>query len=336
MVIRYVVSALREREAGGDQEHGSRSVGEPGLSGELQETRPKPSPGHPIPRLQDRFSLHGDESPQREGSVNSAGSTESPTEEPGISKTTRPHDRDFLIHNPSSVTCPTTLQGLSILETSSPQTRQLQLDHADVQGGSGRPGLVDYSSLEDERAAPSERPALSGDHNGCIPPGLGAHCQDGNIADPWMAVEKLLQINCLELLGATHAIKAFCRERREMMIHLRLDNSTAIAYINHLGGTRSSTLCSIATDLWSWCLDRKLFLLASHVPGVQNTLADHLSRSVVDRHDWILNRSVFKKLDTRWCPLVVDLKATVVLVTLTGHHNHGLQHFSHCAWTSRG
>ena len=33
---------------------------------------------------------------------------------------------------------------------------------------------LDYSSSEDERAAPSERPALSGDHNRCFPPGLGS------------------------------------------------------------------------------------------------------------------------------------------------------------------
>ena len=101
-----------------------------------------------------------------------------------------------------------------------------------------------------------------------------------------------------------------------MMIHLIMDNSTAIAYINHLGGTRSSTLCSIATDLRSWCQDRKLFLLASHVPGVQSTLADHLSRSLVDRHDWMLNKSVFKKQYTLWGPLVVDLFATRVTTQL--------------------
>ena len=87
-------------------------------------------------------------------------------------------------------------------------------------------------------------------------------------------------------------------------------NSTAIVYINHLGGTRSSALCSLATEIWSWCLRKKIFLMASHVPGVQNIIADRLSRSIVDRHDWMLNKTVFRQLNSLWGPLSVDLFAT--------------------------
>ena len=140
--------------------------------------------------------------------------------------------------------------------------------------------------------------------------GWGAHCQHHNIGSPWTPTEKDLHINCLELLGASHAVKALCKGGTNMIVQLKMDSSTAIAYINHLGGTRSSALCSIATHLWEWCLDGRIFLLASHVPGVQNTLADRLSRSAVDRHDWMLNRSIFRKLNTLWGPLVVDLFAT--------------------------
>jgi hypothetical protein len=42
-------------------------------------------------------------------------------------------------------------------------------------------------------------------------------------------------INHLEILGAFLAVKAFCREKRDLVVHLKLDSSTAIAYINHLG-----------------------------------------------------------------------------------------------------
>ena len=38
----------------------------------------------------------------------------------------------------------------------------------------------------------------------------------------------------LKLLGAALALKAFCRERRDLVYHLRMDRSTVIAYINHL------------------------------------------------------------------------------------------------------
>ena len=64
-----------------------------------------------------------------------------------------------------------------------------------------------------------------------------------------------------------------------------MDSSTAIAYINHLGGSKSSTLCSFATDLWEWCLDCRIFLLASHISGVHSALADCVSWWAVERHD---------------------------------------------------
>ena len=39
-------------------------------------------------------------------------------------------------------------------------------------------------------------------------------------------------------------------------------------------------------------------------------IADTLSRSVVDRHDWMLSETVFRRLEELWGPLEVDLFAT--------------------------
>ncbi|KAI8512117.1 hypothetical protein Bbelb_087560 [Branchiostoma belcheri] len=55
---------------------------------------------------------------------------------------------------------------------------------------------------------------------------------------------------------------------------LRLDNATAVAYVNHVGGTRSPDLAALALEMWSWALERGLTLSATHVPGLTNTLAD--------------------------------------------------------------
>lgn len=107
--------------------------------------------------------------------------------------------------------------------------------------------------------------------------GWGAHCQGCKIGGPWSEEEKSHHINYLELLGALRA-----GDREDLSVHLKLDNSSAISYINHLGGTRSSALCNLVIELWAWCLERKIFLIASHLPGAQNTIADSLSRSVVE------------------------------------------------------
>ncbi|KAI8500686.1 Transcription elongation factor SPT5 [Branchiostoma belcheri] len=44
---------------------------------------------------------------------------------------------------------------------------------------------------------------------------------------------------------------------------LRLDNATAVAYVNHVGGTRSPDLAALALEMWSWALVRGLTLSAT-------------------------------------------------------------------------
>ena len=142
--------------------------------------------------------------------------------------------------------------------------------------------------------------------------GWGAVYLQQRIGGPWTEVEKRLHIYCLELLGATFAIQAFAKDRRDIVIQILLDNATAVAYINHMGGTRSHHLWNLAKTLWDWCLQRRILLVASHIPGVVNVEADFMSRTVVDRHDWQLSKTVFHQLNALWGPLEVDLFASRV------------------------
>ena len=142
--------------------------------------------------------------------------------------------------------------------------------------------------------------------------GWGAVYQDQKIGGPWTVEEKSLHINCLELLGATFAVQSFARDRQNVVIQIHLDNTTAVAYVNHMGGTRSPQLCAMAKSLWDWCLQRHIFIVASHIPGVINVEADYLSRTVVDRHDWQLNPAIFQRLNVLWGPMEIDLFASRV------------------------
>jgi hypothetical protein len=40
-----------------------------------------------------------------------------------------------------------------------------------------------------------------------------------------------------------------------------MDNSMAVAYINHKGGTHSPHLVQLALDLWNWCIQRDIFVV---------------------------------------------------------------------------
>ena len=140
--------------------------------------------------------------------------------------------------------------------------------------------------------------------------GWGATSGGVNIGGAWSDQERQLHINQLELLAALFAVRAFMRDRTEEVISLLMDNSTAVAYVNHLGGTRSRPLALLAAQLWEWCLERKSFVIATHVPGRLNVLADRMSRSLVDRSDWRLDPQVFRRINHLWGPLEVDLFAT--------------------------
>ena len=79
--------------------------------------------------------------------------------------------------------------------------------------------------------------------------GWGAVCEGLRTGGPWSQAERMLHINCLELTAATLAVQAFAKDRSGVSILLQLDNQTAVAYINHLGGTVSLQLVQLAKTL---------------------------------------------------------------------------------------
>ena len=66
--------------------------------------------------------------------------------------------------------------------------------------------------------------------------GWGARCGTQTTRGAWSQRETALHINCLELLAATLAVQSFAKGQSRLNILLRIDNTTAVAYINHLGG----------------------------------------------------------------------------------------------------
>ena len=135
-------------------------------------------------------------------------------------------------------------------------------------------------------------------------------CEGVWTGGPWSPEEQRMHINCLELTAAILAVQAFAKDRSGMSILLQLDNQTAVAYVNHLGGTVSLQLVKLAKILWLWALRRGIMLSAQHIPGVSNQVADAESRVTVDRLDWKLSVAVFQKINAVWGPLEVDLFAT--------------------------
>ena len=65
--------------------------------------------------------------------------------------------------------------------------------------------------------------------------GWGARCGEQTTGGAWSHQEAEFHINCLELLAVTLAVQSFAKDKCKISILLRIDNTTAVAYINHLG-----------------------------------------------------------------------------------------------------
>ena len=140
--------------------------------------------------------------------------------------------------------------------------------------------------------------------------GWGASSQGRSTGGPWTTGERKHHINFLELLAAFLALRSFVQERRDVSVLLLLDNVTAIAFINRMGGTHSIRLSDLAVEIWDWCIQRNVTIHAEHLPGVENVRADWESRHLSDSSDWRLHREIFCHLEAREGPFSIDLFAS--------------------------
>ena len=152
--------------------------------------------------------------------------------------------------------------------------------------------------------------------------GWGAVCQGVRTGGRWTAKESQSHINMLELKAAFLAIQSFLKEQEAVNVLVRLDNRTAIAYLNRMGSSSLTPLCRLAIQVWDWCLTRQIVLQAEYLPGVENTTADWESRHNQDSSDWQLCPSVFDTLSHMLGPFSIDLFAS--------RTNHQLP--SYCSW----
>ena len=118
------------------------------------------------------------------------------------------------------------------------------------------------------------------------------------------------EINYLEMLAAGLGLKSFCSDIRETHILLRLDNTTAVTYLNNMGGVKSQACNEMALQIWDWCSKRGIWITASHLAGSKNTEADAMSRQFKDNIEWMLDKSMFDRIVQKYGLPEVDLFAS--------------------------
>ena len=147
--------------------------------------------------------------------------------------------------------------------------------------------------------------------------GWGACQGDKSTGGQWSVEEAAHHINYLELLATFLAIQCLQRITAGILcktVLIKTDSVTAMTYINNMGLPTVSA--GTFHNLWEWCLEREIFLVAEHLPGKKNTTADQESRMTKDQCDRMLNQYVFSQIQTQMGPYNVDLFASCLLKLL--------------------
>ena len=126
--------------------------------------------------------------------------------------------------------------------------------------------------------------------------GEGAVYKDTSTGGQWSSSEELMRINLLELKAILLAMQSFFTNIDNMHIRVNTDNTTAVAYINNLGGVQSLSCHEIVKSIWKWAILRNNYIYAEHLPGSENILADRASTVFDGNTEWSLHAKIFQKL----------------------------------------
>ncbi|CAJ0935493.1 unnamed protein product [Ranitomeya imitator] len=142
--------------------------------------------------------------------------------------------------------------------------------------------------------------------------GWGAVFRHLTVQGRWSLRESSLPINVLEIRAIFLSLRHWERILRGLPVRIQTDNATAVAYVNHQGGTRSSLALAEISKILLWAEATVPVISAVHIPGVENWAADFLSREGLAAGEWSLHPEVFHQICLRWGTPDVDLTASRV------------------------
>ena len=140
--------------------------------------------------------------------------------------------------------------------------------------------------------------------------GWGVNFDSKSAQGRWLPEEAIEHINVLELKAIYFGLKSFFVEFKDIHIRIKTDNTTAVAYINNLGGVKSLKCHVQAKNIWLWAMERKIHISAEHLPGSKNVLADKASRIFDKNTEWELDHHVFSSIQENFGVLEIDLFAS--------------------------
>lgn len=145
-------------------------------------------------------------------------------------------------------------------------------------------------------------------HTDASTTGWGAVCEGKRASGSWSHSERQNHINFLELKAAFLGLKCFTKEINNSKILLRIDNTTAVAYINKCGGIQFPHVNSITREIWQYCEERHIWIFTSYINTKDNFEAVRESRRV--NIEWELCNRAYRKITETFGKPEIDLFAS--------------------------
>lgn len=140
--------------------------------------------------------------------------------------------------------------------------------------------------------------------------GWGATLGSLSLQGRWSLPESRRSSNWRELSAVFRAVMGFRVHLLSRHVLVRSDNTVTVAYLNRQGGVRSSSLNAVVIPLFCWAEGHLLSLSAVHIRGVDNGLADALSRCFPASLELSLTPVAFRLVCRRFGLPFLDLFAS--------------------------
>lgn len=145
-------------------------------------------------------------------------------------------------------------------------------------------------------------------HTDASSTGWGAVCGSEKTSGSWSRSDTKFHINYLELKAAFLGLQCFAKNLQNCEILLRIDNTTAVAYINKNGGIQFPHLNEISRQIWNWCEVKNIWVFASYINTKDNFMADRESRKI--NIEWELSQYAYNNIVQKFGVPEIDLFAS--------------------------
>ena len=239
---------------------GSNDVSVVGLPDQLGEISSDPVPAHQVSGVHGGFIGNDSDTSRGEAGKDHPGLLESPEPTSPDSEIPRKADREDVCCHSGNPASSSVLPGVAEPEECSFQGSQSYDSEVSLSQAAKQDlqWWIREVKKWNGRRILTETPDLVIDSDASLL-GWGATTSSLATGGLWSPTERLSHINLLELTAGAFAVKTFTKGKPDPLhVRLRMDNTTAVTYLNHMGGTQSQTLAPYAKQLWLWCLNRAL------------------------------------------------------------------------------